>query len=169
MNFEMYYLLMTLPLLNSHLYFDLGSSKLAIQKSANQMNRRQNDFLEVIFNCLMIINPHETDVFACYSDGYCKVGIKDIPCCVRVIEYKGIKTLLTTKCNVSEEVEKNDKEHFNFWNNINIEGVTGNCTENIELSLKHCYLSSRMPKVTWDITLQLAGIFALYFLVFGKI
>lgn len=169
MNVVIYFLAaISLPLLISgQPYVDLGLwdirlFKMENEKSVDEMTSKEDSFDSVVEQCKKKVNWIEPDVFACLSENYYKIGTEDIPCCIRVAQYKCMKTFLTTKCNVTkEEVEKNDEDHFNYWNNLDM-AYKGNCTGNSEESLQHCNLNNGMSLITWSFTLQLVSLFTLY-------
>ena len=65
-----------------------------------------------------------------------------IDCCAaRMVNFKCFRTLLTTKCKVSEEeVLENDDQHFNYWNNLDIPKYNGRCGEK-QQTLRYCNLA----------------------------
>lgn len=160
MNFAFYFvMIICCPLL-------ISTEPYRLQMAFRKINSKPTEFELIIENCFLKLNPLDADVFTCLSENQCKIGVEDLACCIRVVQYKCMKIWLTTKCNLTQEfVQKNDEQHFNLWKNMYL-GFKGNCTQNSTESLKHCNLADEMSdvdeisnhKLKWSITLQLTVI-----------
>lgn len=51
---------------------------------------------------------------------------EDISCYFHVVNFMCYKTL-TTKCDASKDVEKNEEVHLNYYNDLNVSDLTDNC------------------------------------------
>lgn len=130
-------------------------------------------FLQKFKECINKIGTNDNDYNNCLKDETSKMGLshpyvdKKSQCCSRLVNYNCMKKSLISKYGVSKEnVQKYDQTHFNYWNGAPFPGVPGKCYGEAQDSIKYC---NGISKVTWNNTIQLAGIFTLYLLVFGKI
>lgn len=99
------------------------------------------DFISDLEQCKKQIGPYDNDYLNCIEDLSSKPDQEDISCCFRVVQFMCYKTLLTTKCNTSkEDVDLNEQVHFNFWNQLNISELSGNCEGDSVQSTKLCHL-----------------------------
>ena len=131
----------------------------------------ETDFLNKLYSCYNKTS-NDNDYNKCLKDETSKMGLNHpytdtkSQCCSRVANYNCMKESLTSKCDVSKvDVQKHDSVHFQYWNTASFPGVPGKCSDGAEESIKYC---NGVYKVTWNIILQLAGIFTLYLLVFSK-
>lgn len=86
-------------------------------------------------------------------------------CCFRLVNYICMKTFLTSKWNVSKEVDKND--NFYYWNQLNKPGqMVSSCIGGSKYSVYYCH--NGVKKMTINLILQFIGISKLYVVVFGK-
>lgn len=173
MNFVIYFVLtLSLPLLISgQTYYDLGQ-KLLTHRGFSVETASHHDFTSKLGHCIWRVSK-SPDFIQCLEDesqllkGISSPSDPKISCCTRVMNFKCMRKFLTSQCHVSrEEVERNSEQHYNFWNEFDVDGYSTRCSQTShEAAIRYC--SSGVSKVTWNITLYLA-VFALYFLVFGK-
>jgi len=70
-----------------------------------------------------------------------------------------MKKFLTNQCHVSREVKRNSEQHYNFWNEFDVDDYPTQCTQGShEAAIRYCF--SGVSKVTWNVNLYLA-VFAL--------
>lgn len=173
MNFVVYFVLaLSLPLLISgQSYYDLGQ-KLLSHRGFSAETTSHNDFISKLGHCILKVT-NSPDFIQCLDDeshmlkGISSPSDPKISCCTRVMNFKCMRKFLTSQCHVSrEEVERNSEQHFNFWNEADVNGYPTQCTQSgYEATIRYC--SSGVSKITWNVTLYLA-VFAFYLLVFGK-
>lgn len=153
MDFIFYFLVAVgLPLLIS--CYDLGSISLRMKQEIKKMNDKPaellygNDFESQLASCIVKVGLRDPDVSSCFNDNWKRTGINSpnhykFGCCIRVVNFKCWKQLLTTKCNMTkEEVERNDDDdYYYFWNNLNVTDLSDCYYLTKEQALRQCNLN----------------------------
>ena len=85
----------------------------------------------------------DPDYYKCVYALAMKINYIDLQCCAgRLINFKCFRTFLTTKCGISkEEVERNDDQHYDYWNNLKIFYLSGKCSGGRQEALEHCKMT----------------------------
>ena len=173
MNLRIFLFLLAMPLLISgQSYFDLGK-KLLTHRGYSAQTTTHHDLITKLAFCIYKVTDNG-DYIGCLEEeaellkGMSSPSDPKISCCSRVMNLKCMKKYLTSDCGVTrEEVERNNEEHFKFWNEADVEGYPHLCSQGSEESIRYCH--SGTSKVTWSLMLQFAVILACFFLFFGKL
>lgn len=171
--------------ISGHSLLEMNSIDFGVHKVAHQIGLNASaamkkpadltyDFITEMMECITKIGGASNPEYQqCLKEQAKKLkDVKPDPndpklqCCIRVMNYECMKIFLSSKCGMSQDqVDQHDDENYKFWNDLNDTTFPHHCKGNRQQSLAYC---NRFNKITLSLTLQLASILIVSWLVFSK-